>query len=489
MGALIVTDRPDLPFGNVLARHRIAEDPATEHLTPLRVLSESALTRIRDTLTASEMMKVRTSPELQARVAALIRKTVDEENISRVSRGRMPVVDEGSPVEEWVERVFATLYGLGPIEELLEDESIEDIAINGPREVYVRTYEGWQYMPVDLAADPEQLLWRVNQVIAFSGKQAGPLQPIVDVQLPSGHRLNVVTTPITDPWPVVVIRRHRPVAWTLEEFVAQPVQTRRLLVDPEIPDYTGQETEGALLSGAAARYLHAAVLAGLNILVIGRTGVGKTAILSALGQKIPQDRRVLVLEDTRELKLRPDGDRPTNCVYFVTRRKLLEGGIDVDMRQLIIAALRQRPDHLVLGEARGPEVYDLLNAMQTGHGGNLTSIHANSLQELPQRVGAMLFQAGVEMDADRAARLIGTSFDVGVTEMQDFDGRRYILEIGEFTGEVESGLPVLHRIFEGGEQRGYRPTLVADRSTHEDLFRRSGVSFDLVLQAGKKDRG
>ncbi len=481
-----MNDHPSLPFGNVLAKRIEIEDPAAQHMTPLRMLAEAALSRIRDSLNASEVMKVRTSPELRARVAAIIQKSVEEENIARVSRGRMPVVDQDTPIEEWVERIFATLYGLGPIEDLLDDENIEDIAINGPQEVYVRTVEGWQCMPIDLAADPEQLLWRVNQVIAFSGKQAGPLQPIVDIQLPSGHRLNVVTSPITEPWPVVVIRRHRPVAWTLEEFVGKPVQVRRRVVDPEIPDYAAAEVDGALLTAAAATYLHAAVLAGLNILVIGRTGVGKTAILSALGQKIPPERRVLVLEDTRELKLRPGGDTPMNCVYFVTRRKLLEGGIEVDMRHLIIAALRQRPDHLVLGEARGPEVYDLLNAMQTGHGGNLTSIHANSLHELSQRVGAMLFQAGLDMDADRVARLIGTSFDVGVTEMQDFDGRRYILEIGEFTGEVDSGLPVLHAIFEGGEKRGYRPTLVADYTAHEDLFHRSGVSFDTVIQAEKK---
>lgn len=172
-----------------------------------------------------------------------------------------------------------------------------------------------------------------------------------------------------------------------------------------------------------------------------------------------------------------------NSVYFVTRSKLLEGGIDVDMRHLIITALRQRPDHLVLGEARGPEVYDLLNAMQTGHGGNLTSIHANSLQELPQRVGAMLFQGGVDMGADRVARLLGTSFDIGITEMQDFYGRRYLLEIGEFTGEVEAGLPVLHTVFEGGDIREYRPTLVADHSVHEEHFQRSGVSFESVLEA------
>ncbi len=475
-----MTDRTKLPFGNVLARGSTTEEGEGSRL---RALAEAALERVRKTLSAAEMMKIRTNPELQDRVASIIRESVEDENRSRVNQGRMPFVDRDHPIEEWVERIFATLYGLGPIEDLLEDESIEDIAINGPYEVYVRTFEGWQHIPVDLAADPDQLLWRVNQMIAFSGKQAGPLQPIVDVQLPSGHRLNVVTAPIADPWPTVVIRRHRPVAWTLEEFVGQPVQTHRRPARPQIPNYAQDEADGALVTAAAATYLHAAVVAGLNILVIGRTGVGKTAILSALGQKIPHDRRVLVVEDTRELQLRPAGGRPMNSVYFVTRSKLLEGGIDVDMRHLIITALRQRPDHLVLGEARGPEVYDLLNAMQTGHGGNLTSIHANSLQELPQRVGAMLFQGGVDMGADRVARLLGTSFDIGITEMQDFYGRRYLLEIGEFTGDVEAGLPVLHTVFEGGDTRGYRPTLVADHSVHEEHFRRSGVAFKSVLEA------
>ena len=477
-----MSEPSSLPFGNILARGMAAKEPEVEG-SRLRTLAEAALERVRDTLSASEMMKVRTDSALQSRVSAIIQQAVEDENRSRVNLGRMPFVDQAHPVEAWVERIFATLYGLGPIEDLLEDETIEDIAINGPYEVCVRTFEGWQTMPMDLAADPDQLLWRVNQMIAFSGKQAGPLQPIVDVQLPSGHRLNVVTAPVAEVWPIVVIRRHRPIAWTLEQFVGDPVQTRQQLVRPELPDYTADEAEGGLVSAAAATYLHAAVIAGLNILVIGRTGVGKTAILSALGQKIPHDRRVLVLEDTRELQLRTGGDRPMNCVYFVTRRKLLEGGIDVDMRHLIITALRQRPDHLVLGEARGPEVYDLLNAMQTGHGGNLTSIHANSLRELPQRVGAMLFQAGVDMDAGRVAQLIGSSFDVGVTEMQDFYGRRYLLEVGEFTGEVETDLPVVHPIFEGGTAVGYRPSLVADRSVHEERFRRAGVSFDSVLQA------
>jgi pilus assembly protein CpaF len=208
-------------------------------------------------------------------------------------------------------------------------------------------------------------------------------------------------------------------------------------------------------------------------------------MLSALGHLIPGDRRILVLEDTRELKLRGNRSKPQNCVYLVTREKLLEGGIDIDMRRLIITALRQRPDHLILGEARGAEIYDLLNAMQTGHGGNLTSIHANSLADLGQRVNAMLYQAGVEMDGDRSARLMGTSFHIGITLLQDFNGRRYVAEIGEFTGGVSQGVAELNTVFQGGAEKDYRLSLLSETSTHEDLFRRSGLSFDQVIQVEK----
>jgi pilus assembly protein CpaF len=275
------------------------------------------------------------------------------------------------------------------------------------------------------------------------------------------------------------------VAWTLDEFVGQPVQIRTKQTANEIPDYTLAEAEGSLITAAVAAYLHSAVVSGLNILVIGRTGVGKTSMLSALGRLIPGNRRVIVLEDTRELKLRGDGDKPHNCIYLVTREKLLEGGIDVDMRRLIITALRQRPDHLILGEARGAEIYDLFNAMQTGHGGNLTSIHANSLADLGQRVNAMLYQAGVEMKSDRSARLIGTSFHVGITLLQDFGGRRYVAEIGEFTGDVNNGLPEMNHLFHGGPDTDYRLCLAADRSAHESLFQRAGLTFDIVSQIEK----
>ncbi|MBN1267636.1 MAG: type II/IV secretion system ATPase subunit [Anaerolineales bacterium] len=474
--------KEELPLGTVLFSRQNSEPDSPEHgeSSLQQILTSLALTQIRERLNASELNRVKKEPALKVLVHQLIAETVEEENTRRVSRGQIPVLDRGVyTVERWTERIFRDLYGLGALEPLLEDEKIEDIAVNGPNEVMVRTFEGWRRLDVDLCADDDQLLWRVNQVIAFSGKQAGPLMPIVDVQLPAGHRLNVVTEPLTDPWPVLVIRRHRQTSWTIDEFLHTPVCTAGPQQAAALPDYQGIAVPGALLTAEAAAYLHMAVLSGLNILVIGRTGVGKTTFLSALGRLIPTDRRVVVIEDTRELKLR-EGNQPQNCVYFYTRQKLLEGGIDVDMRQLILAALRQRPDHLVLGEARGAEIYDLLNAMQTGHGGNLTSIHANSLADLGQRVNAMLYQAGVDMSADRSARLISTSFHVGVTLLQDFDGRRYVAEIGEFTGGVRGFLPEMKLVFRGGRSAGFGLERLVEESVFENILQRTGLSFNMV---------
>jgi pilus assembly protein CpaF len=474
--------KEELPLGTVLFSNRVTEgdESGQDDACIRRTLTGLALDRIRERLNASELNRVKKEPVLKELVMELITESVKSENMSRVSAGLAPVLDQAeNTLQRWTERIFRDLYGLGALEPLLADESIEDIAVNGPGEVMVRSWEGWQKLDVDLCADSDQLLWRVNQVIAFSGKQAGPLMPILDVQLPAGHRLNIVTEPLTDPWPVLVIRRHRQRSWTIEEFLHTPVRTSGGRQAPPLPDYLSMEVPGSLLTGEAAAYLHMAVLAGLNILVIGRTGVGKTTFLSALGQLIPADRRVVVIEDTRELRLR-HADAPQNCVYFYTRHKLLEGGIDVDMRSLILAALRQRPDHLVLGEARGAEIHDLLNAMQTGHGGNLTSIHANSLADLGQRVNAMLYQAGVEMSAERSSRLIGTSFHIGVTLLQDFDGRRYVAEIGEFTGGVSDLLPEMNLVFRGGRDAGYRLQRCGQRSAHEGLLQRAGLSFDRV---------
>jgi pilus assembly protein CpaF len=198
---------------------------------------------------------------------------------------------------------------------------------------------------------------------------------------------------------------------------------------------------------------------------------------------------VLVLEDTRELKLRP-GDKPANCVYLTSVPERLEGGLTVPMGRLVIAALRQRPDHLVLGEARGPEMWDLLNAMQTGHGGNLTSVHAVSARQLVERIQFMvsLPPVGVRLSPYEAGKLAATSFHVAVTYKMDWNGRRYISEIAAYTGEMNGEAPEMEVLFAGGPENGFVLRPVCREPKLETDLRRSGLSYASVLEIAEREQ-
>ena len=409
--------------------------------------------------------------------------------LSNAALGEWP---QGS-TEEIAARIYRLLYGLGPIEVLLEGPDIEDIAVNGSGEIYVRTSRGWSQIPVDsdldLAADPEGMLFMFNQAIASSGQQAGPLKPIIDERLPGGHRISIITEPVAADgvWPLVVIRRHREVAFAPHDFIERPVPAQPP-IRQEVLDATKIWTPGSLLTPAALAFLHMAVLSGMNILLIGRTGVGKTAFLSMLGQMIPADRRVVVLEETRELKLR-SGEKPHNCVYLICVPQRLEGGIEIPMSKLVIAALRQRPDHLVLGEARGPEMWDLLNAMQTGHGGNLTSIHAISARQLIERIQFMvsLPPVGVKLTPAEAGRLAGTSFHILITYMMDWNGRRYIKDISAYTGRMNGEEPEIEVLFAGGPEHDFVLRPVCRTPQIEGHLRLSGLSYQPVLEIAAQE--
>jgi pilus assembly protein CpaF len=461
--------------------------PAPDVGQVFQSLRAEAQAEIQRRLSPEEQVSVRMGGQAGERARAVIREVVERRYRLALSNPALGAWPEESN-EDLAARLYRLFYGLGPVEVLLADPDIEDIAINGPGEIYVRTTSGWSEIPLesvsDLAGDREGLLFMFNQAIAASGRQAGPLTPIVDERLPGGHRLNIITEPVAADGvaPLVVIRRHREAAFTPLEFVAQPVPTR-VPRPPEVLDLTDAWQPGSLLTPSALAFLHMAVLAGLNILLLGRTGVGKTAFLSMLGGLIPPERRVLVLEDTRELKLR-SGDKPANCVYLTSVPERLEGGLTVPMSQLVIAALRQRPDHLVLGEARGPEMWDLLNAMQTGHGGNLTSVHAISAPQLVERIQFMvsLPPVGVRLSPYEAGKLAATSFHVAITYKMDWSGRRYIDEIAAYTGQMDGDVPEMETLFAGGPENGFLLTPMVHSPKIEEHLRRSGLSYQAVLE-------
>lgn len=401
----------------------------------------------------------------------------------RENRERIPV-----DPELFVSRALADLLGMGPLEPLLEDDSIEDIAVNGPNEVMVHRLGCWEETGIQFES-PERLLEMLNRGIAGSNRQANMVMPIADAVLPGKERIGVVTHPVATPWPAAVIRIPRARDINLEDMV-QPDDNgaERLEANAQIPDY-GELLEGELegmLSPEAATYLHGAVLAGLNIVAVGPTGSGKTTLLMALGRKIPRGKRVLIIEDTPEIVLYPEDEKPNNVLYLRTRPESLEGVPPITQEDLVKLALRHRPDALTLGEARGAEVFDLLNALHTGHKNGLTSVHAYGVEELFGRIFLMLAQSerGRFLDTWRAAHMVASTLDIALSlEVMRRNGRtvRRVRAIAELTGEViqkgGSFEPELLPIFRFDGRRLDGPLT---SSAHADALREAGIGAGVL---------
>jgi pilus assembly protein CpaF len=391
------------------------------------------------------------------------------------------------PVDEVVSKLIDHLLGLGPLEEILRTAEVEDIAINGPDDVWYKARGNWVRVAHAFRNSQEALIM-LNRTIVHSGRQAGPLTPIVDGTMRQGHRINIITSPLTDPWPVASIRIHRDHSLGMEDLVAGGGEDRTAVVAPHLPDYFQHDRGGGMFSALGATFLNMSVLAGFNILVVGPTGVGKTTVLGALGRMIPIDRRIVVIEDTRELRMRGlrNGD---NCVYLLTRPATIEGLPAITQKDLVIAALRQRPDALTVGEARGAEVFDMLKALWTGHKNGLTSVHADTIADVSSRIRMMLQETSfsTEVSEGTVAMWIARAFQLGVTLRRTDSGRRYVEEIVEFTGGVEGNVPVTTPLFRYDQARR-RMICTGQRldRRHEGMLREAGFSYDLIVQAGRE---
>ncbi len=356
------------------------------------------------------------------------------------------------PPEAFIERALAELLGMGALEALLRDPDIEDIAINGPSEVLVYRQGGWSATGITFES-AARLLEVLNRGMASSQRKANMVTPIADAVLRGRERISVVTHPIALPDPTAVIRIPRARSIELEQMVQPREQPEPVTGPPPRPDYhLLDDTGSGLLSPAAAAYLHAAVHCGLNLAVIGPTGSGKTTLLMALGRKIPVNQRILIIEDTPEIDLHPDDPQPHNVLYLRTRPASLEGLPAITQADLVRLALRQRPDALTLGEARGAEVFDLLNALNTGHRNGLTSLHAYGVDEVFDRIYLMLAQSdrGRFLDAARAARLVANTLHILVS-LEMHGSVRRVRTIAELSGRVlqrgTSYEPELVRLF------------------------------------------
>ena len=320
--------------------------------------------------------------------------------------------------ERTARRVFARLRGLGVLDELLADESVTEIMVNGAKHIFVE--RGGKIYRVSRTFESEEELYNVIQrIVGEAGKEVNPANPIVDTRLPDGSRVNVVVPPISRSGATVTIRK----------FSRNPMTVEKLL-------------EYGSITPDAARFLEKLVKARYNIFISGGTGSGKTTFLNAMSNFIPADERIITIEDSAELQIH----KLSNLISLETRNANSSGKGEVTIRELIRSALRMRPDRIIVGEVRGEEALDMLQAMNTGHDGSLSTGHANSTRDMLSRLETMVLQGNAGLPLMAIRQQIASALDVIIHLSRLRDKSRRTMEITEVLG-CENGEIQLNPLF------------------------------------------
>lgn len=316
-----------------------------------------------------------------------------------------------------IEHTLDLVLGLGPIEKMLKDDSITEIMVNGPRSVFFER-DGIVCRSAERYDSEEQLRLVIDRIVSPLGRRIDEQSPIVNARLPEGHRVNVVIPPLSLGGTSLTIRKFRAQSFTLDELV-----------------------ELDALSPEMAQLLAWAVRTRKNIAVSGGTGGGKTTLLNALSRLIPFEERVITIEDSAELRF----DQHPHVVRLEARLANAEGRGAVTIRELVINALRMRPDRIVVGECRGAEALDMLQAMNTGHDGSLTTLHANSPAEVIPRL-VMMVRYGMDLPTEIIEEQIASALDLVIQQDRLSGGKRRITQIA-MRDENDAGMTREHRRF------------------------------------------
>lgn len=326
--------------------------------------------------------------------------------------------------DKMVTEILDEVFGLGPLEPLLADTTVSDILVNGPFEVYVERRGRLEVTNVRFT-DDDHLRRIIDRIVARVGRRVDESSPMVDARLRDGSRVNVIIPPLSLDGPILSIRR----------FGIDPLTASDLL------DYS-------TLNQQMLETLKAAVEGKLNILISGGTGAGKTTLLNVLSSFIPSSERIITIEDAAELQLKQE-----HVVRLETRPPNIEGKGAVKQRQLVINALRMRPDRIVVGEVRGEEAIDMLQAMNTGHEGSLTTVHANSPRDALSRIETMVSMANLNLPDKAARQQVASAINLVVQISRLPDGSRKIMSLTELTG-MEGPMITMQEIFLF-ERQGY----------------------------------
>lgn len=349
-------------------------------------------------------------------IPAAQRNTFVQQNILRAYEQTQLKLPEDVR-NELFKQVFNDLLGFGPIQPLLDDPDVSEIMVNGPKKVFVEK-KGRLSKSTVVFDDDDHVLRIIDRIILPLGRRVDYDTPTVDARLPDGSRVNAVVRPVAIDGPSITIRKFRKDKLTVEELIGFGSVTRPM-----------------------AEFLQACVKARFNILISGGTGSGKTTLLNVLSGFIPENERIITIEDAAELQLQQD-----HVMRMETKSPNIDGLHAVSIRDLVKNSLRMRPDRIVVGEVRGGEALDMLQAMNTGHDGSLTTVHSNSPRDAISRLETLVLMAGMDLPLKVVRTQISSAIDLIVQQTRLKDGQRKVTSITEVAG-MEGDVVVLTDIF------------------------------------------
>lgn len=345
--------------------------------------------------TMDTSMDVTKLAEVRRTIQELFEQILSEENVvlSRNERSRM------------YEQIAAEILGFGPLQALLEDDSITEVMVNGSKSIYIERRGKISRAPLSFENN-EHVMRIIERIVAPLGRRVDESSPFVDARLPDGSRVNAIIPPLSLVGPVITIRK----------FARNPITVDQLI-------------QFGTLTPESIQLLDACVKARLNVVISGGTGSGKTTLLNILSQFIPNDERIITVENAAELQLRQE-----HVVTLESRPANIEGRGEITIRQLVINTLRMRPDRIIVGEVRDDAALDMLQAMNTGHDGSMTTLHSNSPRDTLARLETMVMMAGMDLPVRAIREQVASAIDLIVHQERMRDGTRKVVNITEIAG-------------------------------------------------------
>jgi len=354
-------------------------------------------------------------PQMRQMISTFFNQVLTEENLLYTRADR----------EKLLSWILADILGYGPLDPLLRDGNITEVMVNGPSEIYVERNGLIEKTEVTFENDAH-LMRIIDRIVSPIGRRVDESSPMVDARLPSGYRVNATIPPLSLDGPLLTIRKFAQTPFTAQDLIANGTLTPKLVA-----------------------FLKACVEARINMVISGGTGSGKTTLLNVLSAFIPNNERIITIEDTAELQLGQE-----HVIRVEYRPPNIEGKGEVTIRRLVINALRMRPDRIVVGEARGGEALDMLQAMNTGHEGSMTTIHSNSPRDTLRRIETMVLMAGTELTLKAIREQLASAVELVVHVARLRDGSRKVVHVSEVQ-DMEGDAIVMQDIFKF-DQTGFK---------------------------------